>query len=462
MDDLLIEKALVLTLDPSRRIIPDGSVSIRNGKIVAVGKAEDIAASRSARKVIPGHGKLVLPGFINAHVHTLEQLERGMADEIDIFPWVFKRTLPYEAALTPEEIYTASLLCCAEMIRTGTTTLAEVGAHPLYYGATAQAVTDAGMRAIIGKHGMDSPSAPVPAVLFETTEQCLDRTRELIKRWHGTSGGRIRGSAVVTTLRAGTKELFQKSKRLADEFGVVLQIHMNPGNGGFTEQMVKLHGASHVKYLDLIGALGSNVLLVHMSYPTTDEEVELMGLRDAKACHCPGAALHGGYGVTLAKIPELVEAGVGVALGTDGAPSGNFNDMVRTMYLAAGIHKDVRKAPSIMPPETVLEMATLHGARALLWEDEIGSIEIGKRADIAIFDTRRPEWVPLLNPVSNLVYAACGDSCDTVIIDGKLVMEKRKILTFDEGALIDRATTLALSIMERAGLDAPSKWPVVS
>jgi 5-methylthioadenosine/S-adenosylhomocysteine deaminase len=162
----------------------------------------------------------------------------------------------------------------------------------------------------------------------------------------------------------------------------------------------------------------------------------------------------------LAKIPELVEAGVSVALGTDAASSGNFNDMVRAMYLAAGIHKDVRKRADIMPPETVLEMATLHGARALQWEKEIGSIEVGKKADLAIFNTQRPEWLPLLNPVSNLVYSASGDSCETVIIDGKVVMEDKKILTFDLEKLLAMATSMAQSIIERARLDAKPKWPI--
>ncbi len=236
---------------------------------------------------------------------------------------------------------------------------------------------------------------------------------------------------------------------------------MNPGNGGFAGEMVKIHGACHVKYLDQIGALGPNVLLVHMSYPTTDEEVEILRSRGSSVCHCPGAALHGGYGVTLAKIPELSEAGVTLSLGSDGAPSGNFNDMVRVMYLAGGIHKDVRMDPTIMPPERVLEMATLGGARALQWEEEIGSIEVGKKADIALFDTQRPEWLPLLNPVSNLVYSASGDSCETVIIDGNPVMEGRKLLTINEGELIEKATSMAQSIGERAGLDGKSKWPIV-
>lgn len=462
MDDLLIEKGLVITLDKTRRIIQEGSVAVKDGKVVAVDKAETVARTHSARKVIPCNGKVILPGFVNAHVHTLEQLERGMADEIDIFPWVFKKTLPYEAALTPEEIHFSSLLCCAEMIKSGTTTIAEVGAHPLHYDATAQAIEESGLRAVIGKHGMDSPSSPVPPPLFETTDQCITSAEALIKKWHNRAGGRLRGSVVVTTLRAGTKELFQRSKKLADDWGVILQVHMNPGTGGgFVEEMMKTHGACHVAYLDQIGALGKNVLLVHMSYPTTDEEVEMMRTREAKVCHCPGAALHGGYGVSLAKIPELLSAGVDVGLGSDGAPSCNFNDMVRIMYLAAGIHKDVRLDPTIMPPETVLEMATLHGARALLWEEEIGSLEVGKRADLAIFNVQRPEWQPLLNPVSNLVYSATGDSCETVIIDGAIVMEGGKLLTINEEDLIAKATPMAQAIMERAGLDRATKWPIV-
>ena len=461
MNDIIIDSGLIITLDRNRRILRNGSVVIKDERIIAVDKSEKISEIYPAKKVIPGKEKIVLPGLINAHVHTLEQLERGIADHLPIFPWVFEKTLPYEAALTPEEIYFSSLLCCAELIKTGTTTIAEVGAHPQYYDETSQAIKDSGLRAIIGKHGMDSPAAPIPGPLFESTEQSLASTESLIKRWHGAAGGRIRGSVVVTTLRAATKELLQRSKKLADEYGVVLQMHMNVGHGRFLEQMIEAHGANPVNYLEEAGALGPNTLLVHMSYPTTNKELEILHSNDAKVCHCPGAALHGGYGVTLSKIPELIDAGVCVSLGSDGAPSCNFNDMLRVMYLAAGIHKDVRRDPRIMPSETILEMATIQGAKALQWESEIGSIEAGKKADIAIFDTQRPEWLPLLNPVSNLVYSACGDSCETVIVDGQILMEKRNLKTIDLNDLVGRATPMAQAIMRRAGLDVKTKWPVI-
>jgi len=461
MSDLIITNALIITLDESRRIIDDGSIVVKDDKIIDVGKAQQIAQAYSAEKVISGKGKAVLPGLVNTHVHTIEQLERGMADELDIFPWIFTRTLPYEAALTPEEIYTASLLCCAELIKTGTTTIAEVGAHPLYYNETAQAIKDAGIRAIIGKHGMDSASAPVPPELFESTDQAITTAEQLIEQLHGKAEGRIRGSVVVTTLRAGTKELFRRSKKLADDSGVVLQVHMNVGHGRLLQQIIDEYGVTPMEYLDKINVLGPNVLLVHMSYPTTDKEVEILRTHDVKVCHCPGAALHGAYGVTLAKIPEFVEAGICVTLGSDGAPSCNFNDMVRIMYLASGIHKDVRRDPLVFPPETVLEMATIQGAKALNWENEIGSIEKGKKADLSIFNTQRPEWLPLINPVSNLVYSACGHSCETVIIDGKVIMEDKKILAFNEEELLKKATPMAQSIMSRAGLESGLKWPII-
>jgi len=459
LNDMIIQGEWVITLDKTRRMIRNGAVVINDGKIAAVGRSDDICQLYVARKTFSGKGKMVLPGMINAHVHTLEQLERGMADELPIFPWIFERTLPYEAALTPDEVYFSSLLCCAEMIRSGITTIAEVGAHPHYYHETARAIEDAGMRAIIGKHGMDAPSAPVPGPLFETTAEAVKSAEKLITALHGKAGGRIRGSAVVTTMRAGTSELFQKSKRLADECGVVLQVHMNLGHGQFIEAMRREYGGDPIQYLDRIGVLGPNVLLVHMSYPTTPDEISILRKQEVKICHCPGAALHGGYGVSLSKIPEFVDAGLCVGLGTDGAPSCNFNDILRTMYLAAGIHKDVRMDPGIMPPEKVLEMATIDGARALEWEDEIGSLEVGKRADLAIFDTHRPEWQPLLNPVSNLVYSATGDSCETVIIDGKVVMENGRLHTIDEDQMLERATETAREIANRAGLHPGGIWP---
>ena len=243
---------------------------------------------------------------------------------------------------------------------------------------------------------------------------------------------------------------------MADRYGVPLKMHL--ANYLETVHETKARtGYRPVEHLEKLGVLDKNVILVHMVH-VSQKEVEMLAKRGTKVVHCPSTALKLNYGLMFDRFPEMLDAGIPLAIGSDASDCSNFHDMVRVMYLAAVLHKDLRNDPEIMGAEKAIEMATINGAKTMGLEKEIGSLEVGKKADIAIFDTRRPEWRPLHNEVQNLVYSATGDSVETVLIDGRIVMEKRKVLTINEEEVLRR---LDLEIQDlRTRIKAPlvSNW----
>lgn len=468
---ILIEDAeFIVTLDEKRQILKNASVVIEKDKITDVGKASEIKKNyekRSFDKIINAEGKVLMPGFVDAHVHLSEHLSRSLfPDNLSLADWLFDWKFPYSASLTAEDQYISALLGCIDMIKTGTTCFIEQGSigpvDPL-----AKAVEETGIRGILGRSVMDRPPSGhdlKPDVLnklyYSSAEGAIkDIERDIIK-WNGSANGRIRAWVIINGKQTCTDELYIMARELSLKTNVGVHHHM-----ASTIEEAKLFekekGEWPITHLEKIGALGPNVLLAH-AVAVKNEEVEILKKHNTKVCHCPGTALKTAKGATVVgKFPEMIEAGVTVALGCDGTSGAGSFDIVRQMYLAAGLYKDCRMNPNLIPAETAIEMATINGARALLWDDEIGSIEPGKKADIIIFDTNRPEWRPLNNPLINLVYSASGDSVDTVIIDGKIVMENRAIKTVNEKEILNKAQKISLDIAKRAGLRSILKWPIV-
>jgi cytosine/adenosine deaminase-related metal-dependent hydrolase len=253
--------------------------------------------------------------------------------------------------------------------------------------------------------------------------------------------------------------LFVKARQLADEYGVGTSYHI----ASFIEEAreaERVFGVWPITHLESLGALGANLVIIH-AVAVKDEEVAVLARNGTKVAHCPGAALHLAKGASrLAKMPEMLAQGVTVALGADGVCASGTFDMTRQMFLAAGLFKDARMDPTAIPAETALEMATINGAKALLWEREIGSIDVGKRADLVMFDVNRPEWVPTHDVVRALVYSANGASVKTVIVDGQVIVRDGRMQTVDESRLLDKAREAAERIARRAGLSPGSRWPV--
>jgi cytosine/adenosine deaminase-related metal-dependent hydrolase len=476
---LLLRNAdYILTVDPGRRILRHHSVLIDDGLITDLGPAADmdlrhLDACRSRGTVVEADRRLVLPGYVNTHVHTFEHLSRGLIpDDLSTFAWAVTYARPFYAALTEEEAYIAARLACLEMLRNGTTCF--VDANILvslgHLDAVAQAVTESGMRAVLGRGVFDlmpqamadaMPAALRERVLFPSADAALREVDTLLGRWTTSADGRIRTWATVYGLFPYcSDELFSGLRALADRHGTGMAFHISSSIEEARGVEARV-GAWPITHLDRLGVLAPNLLLTHCT-AVTDREVAILAERGTKVAYCPGAALRLAKGTTrIGKIPEMLAAGVTVSLGADGVSSSGSFDHARLMSLVAGLFKDARMDPSLIPAETALEMATLHGARAVLWDEAIGSIAIGKRADLTLYDLDGPEWVPTHDVVRNLVYCADGRSVRTVLVDGRIVYDDGRASGIDAGKTIEEAKAAGERIARRVGLDPRTRWPIV-
>lgn len=452
---ILVEHGTIITVDAGRRILTDGSVLIDGAEIVQVGPARDVRPPRVPDRVIDARRMVVTPGFVDTHVHLSEHLNRGLLlDDIPVDRYLPDWLIPLYSVMTAEDEEHAALLAGIEMIRTGTTTFCEAGTlfEP---AAVAAAVERLGMRAILGRWTWDLESGPSP--MRQSTREALHANEAMLEEVNGGrggSGGLVAAWPLLLGFGTCSEELIRGAKALADRHGVgwgMMHLASHPSR--------KTQDRLPLATLDGWGVLGPNAKLSHMVY-LDEADIRLLARRGVKISHCPTAGLKHTKGLAAhARVPEMIARGVCVSLGGDSGNGSNHFDMLRMMYLVATIYKDARLDVTVMPPETVLEMATIRGAEALLMERRIGSLEPGKRADLVLYSRDQPEWRPLLNPLNNLVYAATGSSVRSVMIDGRLVLDDGRITTVDERAIYDRVEVLAREQVRRAGLTIESRWP---
>jgi cytosine/adenosine deaminase-related metal-dependent hydrolase len=369
-------------------------------------------------------------------------------------PLVFRLQL----AMTEEEEYLTSLLGIVELVRNGTVCFVDPGSTK-FPDACLQAYQDAGIRVILGD-GVSDREAPFPLPRYPTDE-AISRTSAFLKKWHGRLDGRLRAWAMPFSPETCSPDLLRGVKRLADEHGTSLTLHHNSGPKARADYQAR-GAASPTHYLDTLGVLGPNVVLAH-ALGVDDAEIELMARTGATAAMCPVTAAKGGRGVSAhGRLPELLAAGVKVALGCDSPNNSNHLDIVRALNMAALQYKDGRQDMNMIPAETALELATLTGAQALGVGDLIGSVEAGKKADLVLFDTARPEWQALFNPVNNLVYNADGRSVHTVIVDGRVIVDAYRQSFVDEPRHYARVQEVGEKLLARTGVTpAAPRWPVV-
>ncbi len=461
---LLINKGTLVTVDRERRIIKDGAVAIDGDRIIAVGKSDEVQQEFRAERTINARDKLVLPGLVDAHMHLVQTLSRGVADDVDLYSWLYDRVFPFESSLSEEEAYLSALLGCMEMVRTGTTCFADPGGNQIE--SAPRAIEQAGLRGIIAWRGVDTTvdeKRPIATPVKASTEEVVTRNEALFKRFNGTAQGRIRVWFGLADCRAASERLIVRTAEKARELGTMVEIHI-AGTEECVRHVIEHQGTTEIKYLQRLGVLGPDMLIIHAGWITA-EEVPIIKEYDIKVCHCPGASMHGAYGsCSQGKFPELLEAGVTVALGVDSATANNSLDMFRAMYQAATCHKEARLHPSLVSPEQSLEMATINGARALRWEDEIGSLEVGKKADLILVDVSGPHWLPRqdFSLIPNLVYSGSGADVNTVIIDGAIVMEGREMKTVDEERVLAEVQKAGRQVLKRTGLEDKlrPRWPV--
>jgi 5-methylthioadenosine/S-adenosylhomocysteine deaminase len=298
------------------------------------------------------------------------------------------------------------------------------------------------------------------AMLMEDTDTCLSENLKFLKQFRdGHNGGLLKACVDVVGLGRCTDRLYSESKRMADDFGTTLNLHLAAMTEEVTDTRART-GDRPVTHMHKIGVMGPNVVFVHMVH-VVDREIKLLAQTKTNVIHCPTTTLKLNYELSSkGRFPEMVEHGVNVGIGTDASDCSNFGDMIRAMYLAAALPKDYRNDAGASCAETAIEMATINGAKAIGMDKEIGSLEVAKKADIIILNMHKPEWYPNYSEVQNLVYSAAGDSVETVFIDGKLIMENRKVLTIDEDEVLDRCQVLAEQILKRSGVSVPGKWPI--
>ena len=446
----------VITVDDQRRIIRDGSVLIENGRISRVGRADELAAARADR-VIDARHFVVTPGFVNGHMHiSYAHPVRGIFPDDLGSP--LKQVFALQTAMTEDEEYHTTLLALLELVRNGTVCLLDPGSTK-FPDACLQAYEDAGVRVILGECVTDR-EAPFTLPRYPTAE-AVARTAAFIDKWNGRLEGRLRAWAMPFSPETCSAELLQALKRVADERRTGLTLHHGSG-----PQARREHGGrgekSPTEHLEKLGVLGPNVLLAH-ALGVDDAEIACIARTGAAVTMCPVTAAKGARGATaLGRMPELLARGVRVALGCDSPNNSNHLDPVRTMNMAAIQYKDARQDIRLVPAETALEMGTRLGAAALGLGDEIGAVETGKRADLVLFDTRRPEWQALWNPVNNLIYNTDGRSVHTVIVDGRVVVDDYRQTFVDESRLFATVQEIGERLQARTGITFPrSRWPIL-
>ncbi|MEM8934824.1 MAG: amidohydrolase family protein [Pseudomonadota bacterium] len=457
--DLMIDAWYVVTMDASRRIIHRGSVAIDNGKIVDVGKTTLLEKSYAPKERLGGDRFVLTPGMINTHIHiTGEPITRGyVPDDTPFVENVFEWLCPLYAAARPEEEAVSAKLAALEMLRSGTTSFLEAGTIH-YMEPVAEALVETGARGRIGAWVWDLP--PEPSAYRQSTDQAIKNLESQLSEHKSHADGRIEAWSILVGHTTCSDPLWKSAKTLADENDTGFSFHMSPATldpDGFTAEF----GQRPMVHLAEIGVLDERCVMTHCVH-VDDLELSIMRDTGAQVAHCPTTALKVAYGVTqIGRFPEMVAAGLNVGIGTDGNNASNYSDLMRATYLVAGLFKDARQDPQMFPAEMAYEMATLNGAKALRMEDEIGSIEIGKKADLVLHDTDRPEWRPLLNVMNQLVWSADGRGVHTVLVDGRVVVENGRSTQVDEDRLWADAQAMGEAITARSGLPDKAKFPIV-
>lgn len=450
-----------ITVDAKRRVIRDAAVVVKNGSFAAVGKTAELESQWRARETLSGRGTVLTPGLVDNHLHSSFQLARGLADEANAQSFLFEHMYPYEAVMAEEDVSTSVLLAASEMLRHGVTCYIEPGNyHP---HATVRGMMSAGMRMVLAVSCFDrnkSVTGLMPAEMIEDTARCIEKTEELFDEYRSKHRGRLTVSASFRGMNNSSDELILALKDIALRENAILQTHACYSYFTRDSSIVQF-GKPEIERLEALGVLDEKMLLLHSGW-FEPHEIALVAKRKPTLVCCPSSSIHNGYGnLKVGNHPELMALGVNVSLGTDHASSGTV-DLVQEMRYCACGYKELRLNPRVMPPEHAIEMATINGARGAGLADRIGSIEVGKAADFVLFDATLPEWQPLYNPVSNLVYSATGNTAKHVYVGGEQVVRDGRLVRIDETDLFHQVAKAAERITGRLGSRKLTKlqWPV--
>ncbi|AOM84029.1 5'-deoxyadenosine deaminase [Salisediminibacterium beveridgei] len=443
MGSILIRNAEIITMNEKREQLT-GDILIEGTDILAVG--EHLPCPTDA-EVIDGTGRVVIPGFIQTHIHLCQTIFRGRGDDLELMDWLKGRIWPLEAAHDPESIYYSAMLGTGELIQSGTTSIVDM--ETVHHTNEAfEGMARSGIRALSGKVMMDQ-GEDVPLPLQEDTMTSLKESTDLLEKWHGYDQGRLQYAYSPRFVVSCTENLLKETALLSKEYQVRVHTHAaeNQGEIAIVERDT---GMRNVEYLDALGLANERLILAHCIW-LSDREKEIIRDKQVKVTHCPGSNLKLASG--RAEIPQLLDAHVCVSLGADGAPCNNNLDMFNEMRLAALIHKP-ENGPTAMDAKKVFQMATIGGAKAMGMEDQIGSIEPGKKADLAILNLNDLHMYPSydVDTISRIVYSATRADVETTIIHGKIVMRNRILTTMNKEEVMRDSNTAIKRLIRRTSL----------
>ncbi len=432
--DIIIRKCAILTMN-GRDIIKRGLIAIKDGSIMYVGR-EVKAPQFEADKFIDGSGKIAMPGLINCHTHAAMSLFRSIAEDKELTTWLREVIWPLESKLKPEDVYYGTLLSCVEMIKSGTTCFSDMY---FYEDMVAKAVAETGLRCVLSPGIIEAGQKFLGRLL-------LRKAVKIARKYHKDLGGRISVMLGPHALYSCSLQLLKKINEEAENLNVGIHIHLAESESDSTN-IKNLYGKSEVELLNDIGLLKPNLLAAHCIY-LSDRDIALMAEHDVKVAYNPVSNMKLASGIP--KIKDLLDADVIVGLGTDGPASNNSLDMFDTMKFATLLQKIKYRDPRVLPAKKVVEMATIDGARALGLSNLVGSIEVNKRADIILIDAKKPHLTPIHDLYATLVYSARGSDVNTVIVNGKVLMEDRNIKTVNEYEILKKAEEKAQDLLSRS------------
>ena len=430
MSSILIQNVAIVTMEEELQLIDRGEVLIENGIIKGV-RTIGPGEPWQAEKVIDGTNKVLMPGFVNAHTHAAMTLFRGYADDLPLMEWLSNKIWPLEDKLSPEHIYWGTKLSILEMIKSGTTCFLD-----MYFemDQVAQAVKEMGIRACLSR-GMIG--------VAPNGEKALEETREFIQKWNNTSEGRITAVLGPHAPYTCPPDYLKKVIAIAKELKVGIHIHLAETKTE-VEDLLKQYGKTPTVLMDEVGLFEHKVIAAHCVH-LTDEEIQILANKGVCVAHNPESNMKLASGI--APVPQMLKAGVTVALGTDGAASNNNLDMLDEIKAAAMIHKATTFDPTVVPAYEALKMATINGAKALGLDEEIGSVAVGKKADLILFNFRAPHLTPKHDIIAHLVYAAKSSDIETVLVDGKILMENHRLLEINEEEILDKSQECAVNLI---------------
>jgi 5-methylthioadenosine/S-adenosylhomocysteine deaminase len=440
MSSLLITNAQIVTMNAQEEVFV-GDVRVENDRIVQIGQN---LGAEPADEVIDATGKVIIPGLIQTHVHLCQTLFRGQADDLELLDWLRKRIWPLEAAHDEESVYYSALLGLGELIRSGTTSIVDMETVN-HTDFAFQAMAESGIRALSGKVMMDYGSE-VPSMLLEDTDASVQESVRLLEKWHNYDNGRLQYAFCPRFVVSCTEELLVQVRDLSRHYNVKVHTHASE-NQKEIELVQAERGMRNIVYLEHIGLTGPNLILAHCIW-LDEQEKEILHKHQVKVSHCPGSNLKLASGI--AEVPDLLTRDIVMSLGADGAPCNNNLDMFHEMRLSSHIQK-VQHGPTAMDAKTVFKMATNGGAKVMGLEDQIGSIEVGKKADLVIVDLNDFHTYPSseVDIYGRLVYSATRADVETTIIDGKIVMRDRTILTLDKAKVLREANRSIERLLRR-------------